>query len=511
MADPLIQKRYTIYEGRTHLEMLPVPDLFLDGDYNTNTELFLEFMDTFFKETFGAIRKDGWEVSILGNDVVVSLGELWWGKFVFKTTTNSQLINARTAATEQFVYMKITYKRYTLDDDLVPVTTPQNVFIRQEVNGVELSRPNQYIYDVELEVRTSAPTNSVGNLPDNPDITYLLLGTISTDDEITMNVREFGKVLSDIDFDAANLPDLIAQNAANIQLLFDEDPNNAKKNEDNHFTKSNSNAISVATFDSGPQQIQLSDSNLSTINVSGTLEVLTLSAKSPGTTVTLKLEGGGIMKFVHSSNLIVPGGNNLSVTGGNWVSFTCSATGVWEIVSNSTFNTALLIQQGGVPLGGIIGYEGTVSEFDGTGLGFGSMTGWAICNGNNGTGDMRGRNLTGLGDDPQFKDKFDVMGEYGGAVDRVIGANNLPSFVITGSTDTDGVHSHQIDQDLVQYGVVGPDSLTADNTIAGSPQIVNTDVDGAHSHNVTLNYTGTNDPMPILAPYYVAIWIKRVS
>lgn len=511
MAEPLITKRYTIFEGRTHLEMIPVPDIFLDGDYNTNTELFLEFMDTFFKETFGAIRKSGWLVSILGNDVVVTPGDIWWGKHVFRKTSSSQLVNARTAGIEQFVYIKITYKRYTLDDDPIPVSTPQNVFIRQEVNGVELSRPNQYIYSTELEVRSTVPVDDIGNLPDNPDVWYIKLATIATDDEITMNIREFGSVLSTLDFDAETLPDQIIQNTINIQALFDLDQYNAKKNADNHFLNSNSSLITLATFDNGTQQIVLSESNLSTITVSGTLEVLTLSAKTIGTAIVLKLVGAGILKFIHSSSLILPGAVDLSVTGGNWVTFVCTANGVWELVSNSTQNTASIRNKGGVPVGGIIGYEGTLSEFDGTGLGIGSMSGWAICNGANSTGDMRGRNLVGLADDPEFQDLFDTPGNFGGSVDKIIGVNNLPVFSVTGNTNADGSHSHQINDNVVTTTGPAAGVLSNSNNIGGGPEVITTDTDGAHSHEFTSDPIGGDVPLPIMNPYYVAIWIKRIS
>jgi hypothetical protein len=56
-----------------------------------------------------------------------------------------------------------------------------------------------------------------------------------------------------------------------------------------------------------------------------------------------------------------------------------------------------------VPVRGIIPYSpvgGTITNFDTTGLGTGSMTNWALCNGNNNTPDLRGRFLVGAVDIP---------------------------------------------------------------------------------------------------------------
>lgn len=544
MADPLVEKRYSIYEGRTHLEMIPVPDIFLDGDYNTNTELFLEFMDDFFKFTFGAIRKEGLVVTLIGNDIVISQGEMWWGKFVVRTPGNVQIVDgivsggvidgfsaSRDADIDaQYVYVRIKYKRWTLEDDTVPITDPNNVFIRQEVNGVELSRPNQYIYSVDFLTTETDLANSrsqdgsgegdissEGRAADDLDTeTFILkLATISASGNVTMNMRMFGNVLSDLDFDSEGLPSQISANTTNIQALFALDAFNAKLNTNNHFLKSNSNEFSVATFDNVNQQVVWGETNIATLNVSGTLEVLTLSSKTAGTRMVLKLVGGGIMRFVNSANLLLPGGVDLLISAPNWVEFLCVGNNLWELISNSSANTVLLRNQGGVPIGSIVGYEGSVSQFDGTGLGFGGLTGWAICNGSNGTGDMRGRNLTGFGDDPAWADNFDQMGESGGAISRIIGINNLPTFTPSGTLSSNGDHNHA---DQMRSGTMMGDSNSQaggegndDNLkITDSPSN-NSTLTGEHTHTFTGNQIGGDEPISILSPYYVAMWIKRVS
>jgi hypothetical protein len=198
------------------------------------------------------------------------------------------------------------------------------------------------------------------------------------------------------------------------------------------------------------------------------------------------------------------------------------------MTSNSSQNTALIRNQGGVPIGGIIGYEGSVSEFDGTGLGTGAVYGWAICNGQNTTGDMRGRNLTGQGTDAQFNNKFDTLGETGGVVERLIGVNNLPNFSVTGTTEDSGDHSHFVVSNDSATNNSQADVTSSDyikKSLADSSTSQNYDLKGGatvaesgltspsedHTHTFTSEPIGEGEEFDVLNPYYVAIWIKRIK
>lgn len=57
------------------------------------------------------------------------------------------------------------------------------------------------------------------------------------------------------------------------------------------------------------------------------------------------------------------------------------------------------------------------TNFDGTGLGVGIMTGWAICNGQNGTPPMDG--LVSIG----YGTNYNVIGAFGGSKDAVVVAH----------------------------------------------------------------------------------------
>ncbi|MCX6758958.1 MAG: hypothetical protein NT012_00070 [Candidatus Nealsonbacteria bacterium] len=91
---------------------------------------------------------------------------------------------------------------------------------------------------------------------------------------------------------------------------------------------------------------------------------------------------------------------------------------------------------GGTPTGGIIMYSGAWN-FDGTGLGTGSLAGWALCNGNNGTPNLSDRFVMGTINSA-------TLGATGGANSYTLTASQLPSHTHTFTTDTSGCHVHTI-------------------------------------------------------------------
>jgi len=87
------------------------------------------------------------------------------------------------------------------------------------------------------------------------------------------------------------------------------------------------------------------------------------------------------------------------------------------------------------------------ANFDGTGLGINERKGWAVCNGNNGTADMRG--LYPVGYDNRVADPnnnwwdalYNTLGNTGGSIKHVVTKNNIQEFTIgkPGSEVTGGV------------------------------------------------------------------------
>ncbi len=91
----------------------------------------------------------------------------------------------------------------------------------------------------------------------------------------------------------------------------------------------------------------------------------------------------------HSSDSIVVRVGDLSVIG------SCSGDiSLQEAIDRDCFGGTSNVSSDNTPIGGIIMYSGSW-DFDGTGLGTGSLEGWALCNGNNGTPNLSDRFVMG--------------------------------------------------------------------------------------------------------------------
>lgn len=153
---------------------------------------------------------------------------------------------------------------------------------------------------------------------------------------------------------------------------------------------------------------------------------------------------------------------------------------------------------GTVPIGGIIMWSGTTAP-----------TGWAICNGTNGTPNLSGRFIVSSGGG------FNV-GNTGGETNTSLTVANLPSHThsagsLSGTTSLDGNHTH---------GTNAADHYTdgdQDDLYAGADGIANRASifsAGAHTHTVTLTggatgSAGTGSSFSNLPPYYVLAYIQR--
>ena len=126
----------------------------------------------------------------------------------------------------------------------------------------------------------------------------------------------------------------------------------------------------------------------------------------------------------------------------------------------------------GVPSGCILAYSGeaeTVPE------------GWAVCDGQNGTPDLRGRFILGVSETPP-------MGETGGAEEVTLTAEQLPS------------HSHKVNYTTIRYdnGTQNIDNSIRDSGLGNPAGQVNT------------RTTGGSQPHPNMPPYYALIYIMKL-
>jgi microcystin-dependent protein len=176
--------------------------------------------------------------------------------------------------------------------------------------------------------------------------------------------------------------------------------------------------------------------------------------------------------------------------------------------------------EGVVPTNGIVMYSGLITgNFDANGLGQGSYTGWALCNGKNTTPDLRGRFIVGMSNTDvanhgytnteKNRTDYNSIGDVGGEYEHTLTISEMPSHNHPGSTtSTDGAHSHTIEEpdgcdDFVGSGQSGC-------YFANPTHVVQTASAGAHNHTVNVASQGGGDPHENRPPYYVLAFIMKL-
>jgi hypothetical protein len=188
----------------------------------------------------------------------------------------------------------------------------------------------------------------------------------------------------------------------------------------------------------------------------------------------------------------------------------------WSSEYDAWLNASL--SSPGIPLGGIIMWSGAISEIP---------SGWALCNGLNGTPDLRNRFIVGSSVDSGGSSKTTITGSEtttGGNKNSIVpyhnhssdsnGSHNHEAFIVG-----DGAHNHTIafsDKGFAE-GVWGD----ADN-LNGTGQSVNIGGGGhthgilmgdagAHSHSISYAGTTGNEVNANLPPYYALALIMRIE
>ena len=151
---------------------------------------------------------------------------------------------------------------------------------------------------------------------------------------------------------------------------------------------------------------------------------------------------------------------------------------------------------------------GTVTAFSGTfedGFPIDKNTGlvnreWHLCDGTNGTPDLRNRFIYG-GDGSN-------NGVTGGEANVTLKVDNIPAHGHTADVSEDGEHTHT----SPTYTGGGNDhtnsvSCSYSNHTAGTVTVSSS---GKHKHDVTINETGGNQPHNNMPPYYVLAYIMKL-
>lgn len=140
-----------------------------------------------------------------------------------------------------------------------------------------------------------------------------------------------------------------------------------------------------------------------------------------------------------------------------------------------------------LPVGSIMAYNGKLIP-----------KGWALCDGNNGTPDLRGKFIFGNGSNEQFN-------SAGGAESHKLTINELPAH-------NHSVNSHSHSHDYVdRMGVYLPPfgKCKPSFSLQGNSKNIKTEQAGNHKHEIY--NTGGNQPHNNMPPYYVLKWIIKIK
>jgi len=150
-----------------------------------------------------------------------------------------------------------------------------------------------------------------------------------------------------------------------------------------------------------------------------------------------------------------------------------------------------------VPRGAIIMWSGTIAT---------SPAGWSLCDGSNGTPDLRDRFILSVAS------SLEDPGTTGGSNSITLSIAQLPSHSHAGSSSVDGAHTHSVSIPWgggAANGVTIHNSETASDT-SGYLSGASINSGGSHSHSITVGATGSNSSIDIRPSYFKMAYIMRL-
>jgi hypothetical protein len=193
--------------------------------------------------------------------------------------------------------------------------------------------------------------------------------------------------------------------------------------------------------------------------------------------------GGTGASTLTANNVIL--GNGTSAVG-----FVAPSTSGNVLTSNGTTWTSAALPPSFVT-GMILLWSGSVASIP---------SGWALCNGSNGTPDLRNRFVVGAG-------STYAVNATGGSADSIVVSH---THTFSATTNTEPAHAHDYQWGVGVGGLNAPD---VDNTgTSGITGIAPTTLAGAHSHTVsgTTASAGTSGTNANLPPYYALAYIMKL-
>jgi hypothetical protein len=190
--------------------------------------------------------------------------------------------------------------------------------------------------------------------------------------------------------------------------------------------------------------------------------------------------------------------NSPSFTGTPTAPTAASGTNTTQVATTAF---AVAAAAAAFPVGGIIMWSGTIAAIP---------SGWALCNGSNGTPDLRNRFVIGAHSDNAGVANTTVTGTStltGGSKDAI-----AVSHTHTGTVDSGGNHTHTMTFNRTsKSNNATPFILTDPNVgenINGSASY-NTSTAGAHTHTFTTASAGSSGTNANLPPYYALAFIMK--
>lgn len=150
---------------------------------------------------------------------------------------------------------------------------------------------------------------------------------------------------------------------------------------------------------------------------------------------------------------------------------------------------AFILRRGNPPESGIIIDEGLIVEY--FGLATSLPEGWLLCDGNNGTPDLREKFVVGAGETY-------AINATGGSADSIVVEHTH-----TAVTNTTGNHSHTFG-----WGI-GTNSGGIHYALVQRLKTVQTTVNGDHTHTGTVEDTGVSGTGTNIPPYYALVYIMK--
>lgn len=143
-----------------------------------------------------------------------------------------------------------------------------------------------------------------------------------------------------------------------------------------------------------------------------------------------------------------------------------------------------------LPYGAIIMWKGVIDDIP---------KDWVLCNGENGTPDLRDKFIVSIGNNY-------TIGDMGGLESVILTIAQMPSHNHNAFIEPAGEHSHNYSQPFVAglYNKAGTDSYWV------GVRSDTTDSVGLHSHSISIDNTGEGQAHENRPPYYALYFIMKI-